>query len=236
MSAPTSIAEQVEQLQGSLGGRLPAEVLDIFARSQAQLAAAGIPEGTKAVGTRLKEEPLIDAHGAPTSLGALTAGRAAVLIFYRGGWCPYCNIALRTYREGLLPELARRGVALVAVSPQRPDGSLSVQEKNDLAFPVVSDVGNALAAQLGVLMAPRSREVRRAQEQLGIVLEQINADETENLPLPTVVILDPEHTIRWLDVHPDYSTRTEVWEILAALDAKLASAATRSKDDDQHAG
>jgi peroxiredoxin len=110
-----------------------------------------------------------------------------------------------------------RDVTLVAVSPQAPDGALSMTEKNHLAYPVVSDPGSSIARQLGILTAP-SPEARTAQLQLGLDLTAVNADATTTLPMPTAVILDAEHVLRWIDVHPDYSTRTEAQQILDALD------------------
>jgi len=122
-------------------------------------------------------------------------------VFYRGAWCPYCNIALATYQAQLLPQLTERGITLVAVSPQAPDGSLSMAEKNDLAYPVVSDPGSTVAGQLGILTAP-SAEARASQLQLGLDLTAVNADATTTLPMPTAVILDAEHVLRWIDAHP----------------------------------
>jgi peroxiredoxin len=92
-----------------------------------------------------------------------------------------------------------------------------MQEKNELTFTVLSDPGNQLARQVGVLTAP-STEVRAAQLQLGLDLTAVNADGTVELPMPTTVILDAEHTVRWIDVHPNYSTRSEPMGILVALD------------------
>jgi len=127
-----------------------------------------------------------------------------VIVFYRGGWCPYCNIALRTYQAELVPALATRGISLVAISPQTADGSLPSKQPNDLTFTVLSDPGNQLARQLGILTAP-SNAARAAQLQLGLDLTQVNADGTTGLPMPTVIITDAAGTIRWIDVHPDYT-------------------------------
>ena len=137
-------------------------------------------------------------------------------------WCPYCNIALNTYQAELVPELARRGVALVAISPQAPDGTLSTQEKNELTFTVLSDLGNQVAKAVGILTAP-SAEARAAQLELGLDLAVVNADGTTGLPMPTTIILDADHVVRWVDVHPDYTTRSEPAQILAALDAVALS-------------
>jgi alkyl hydroperoxide reductase subunit AhpC len=139
-----------------------------------------------------------------------------VIVFYRGAWCPYCNIALRTYQAQLVPALAERGIPLIAISPQTPDWSLSTQETKELTFTILSDPGNQIAGQLGILTAP-SAGTRGAQLQLGLDLTQVNADRTTALPMPTVIVADAAGVIRWIDVHPDYSTRTEPGQILQAI-------------------
>jgi hypothetical protein len=164
---------------------------------------------------------MLDAHGATTTLHAATGGGPAVIVFYRGGWCPYCNLALRTYSQELYPELAERDIELIAVSPHKPDGSLSTQQKNELPFPVLSDPRNALAAELGILLPARTNEIRTAQENIGTDLLTVNADGTENLPMPTVAALNAEHQLRWIDIHPDYTTRTEVADILTTVSTAL---------------
>ena len=177
-----------------------------------------MPEGVIEVGATLPDAELIDPHGATTTLYEALGDQVAVLVFYRGAWCPYCNIALNTYQAELVPELARRGVALVAISPQAPDGSLSTQEKNELTFTVLSDPANQVAKTVGILTAP-SAEARAAQLELGLDLTAVNADGTTGLPMPTTIIVDADHVVRWIDVHPDYTTRSEPDQILAALDA-----------------
>ena len=213
----TTIAEQVRHLAENTAAQPPNDVMAAFAREQADLAAQGTPAGVIEVGATLPDADLLDPHGAATSLyDAL--GRLTVVVFYRGAWCPYCNITLSTYQAELVPEVARRNVGLVAISPQVPDGSLSIQEKHDLTFAVLSDPGNQLAKAAGILTAP-SDEVRAAQVQLGLDLTDINADGTTGLPMPATLIVDADHAVRWVDVHPDYATRSEPEQILAALDA-----------------
>ncbi|HSL09531.1 MAG TPA: peroxiredoxin-like family protein [Pseudonocardiaceae bacterium] len=217
-SSTVSIADQVGAFNTAVADQIPAEALTTFTAEQARLDAAGVPAGVAAPGAVLPDVELLDVHGAPTSLFAVTGGRPAVIVFYRGAWCPYCNIALKTYQDQLLPQLNEHGIALVAISPQKPDGSLSSQQKNALAFPVMSDPGNVLADRLGILSTP-SAQAQAAMAQLGLDLTAANADGTPTLPMPTVVIADADHTIRWIDVHPDYTNRTEVADIINALDA-----------------
>jgi peroxiredoxin len=159
---------------------------------------------------------LFDAQGEWTTLNAARAGRPAVIVLYRGVWCPHCNLALRAYQQDLLPALERRGVALIAISPQRPDGSLSMQEKNELTFAVLSDPGNQVAGALGVLAAPDDDTGRT---HTGTALTGVSGDGTNVLPMPTVTVVDPAGTIRWIDVHPDYATRTAVVDIIDAVAA-----------------
>jgi peroxiredoxin len=215
-----TIAEQARELAKSQAAAPASDVMSAFGREQAALATFE-PAGVIAPGARLPEVELLDPQGLPTTLPAVLDGRQAVLVFYRGAWCPYCNIALSTYQAELLTELEKRGLAFVAVSPQRPDGSLSMQEKNNLRFAVLSDPGNQLAASVGIVTAPAA-EARAAQLQVGLDLEAINADGTTSLPMPTTLILDPDLTVRWIDVHPDYTTRSEPAAILGALDALAA--------------
>jgi peroxiredoxin len=92
-----------------------------------------------------------------------------------------------------------------------------MQEKNNLSFTVVSDPGNTLARRLGVLTQP-SVDALGAQLRLGLDLTTVNADGTIGLPMPTTLIVDAEHVLRWIDVHPDYSARSEPRQILDALD------------------
>ncbi|HEX4253387.1 MAG TPA: peroxiredoxin-like family protein [Pseudonocardia sp.] len=212
----STIAAQVEILQAGVAKQMPAETLAAFGAEQAKLVADGLPGGVATAGGPAPDGDLLDAHGQPTSLAATRGGRAAVVVFYRGGWCPYCNIALRTYEAELLPELREQGIELIAVSPQKPDGSLSTQETDELTFAVVSDPGNQLATALGILTRP-SADAQAAQRTLGLDLTEVNADGTANIPMPTTLVVDADGILRWIDVHPDYTTRTEVEDILAAV-------------------
>ncbi|MBP2472089.1 peroxiredoxin [Crossiella equi] len=210
-------AEQVAELTTAMAQQAPAELLAPFAAEQAALAAAGLPAGIAQPGTGMPDGALLDVHGTATSLAATRDGRPAVVVFYRGSWCPFCNLALRLYQEQLLPALTERGVTLIAVSPERPDGSLSLREKQELGFAVLSDPGNQLAAALGIRTEP-SEEAKRSQAAMGINVAKGNADGTAGLPMPTVALVDAAGVLRWLDVRPDYSTRTEPADIIAAVD------------------
>ncbi|MGA7132230.1 MAG: peroxiredoxin-like family protein [Mycobacterium sp.] len=217
MHTPT-IREQAHALAAGSAANLPADVIAAFTADQAALEARGVPPNVVVAGTVMPDGDLLDVHGAPTSLARLRAGRPAVAVFYRGAWCPYCNIALRTYQAELVPALGERGFELIAISPQKPDGSLTSAESNDLTYSVASDPGNQIATALGILTKPSPDSVA-AQVKLGLDLTEVNADGGKALPMPTVAVVDAAGIIGWIDVHPNYTTRSEVPDILAAVDA-----------------
>jgi peroxiredoxin len=218
MSSSPTINAQLTERRQAVNAALPADATAAFDAEQRDLAAAGIPAGVVQPGTPMPDAELLDARGDATSLATARDGGPAVVVFYRGAWCPYCNLTLRVYQQELVPALAERGVPLIAVSPQRPDGSLSMQETNELTFAVLSDPGSKLAAGLGILTAPAEDAVA-AQASLGLDVAEVNADGTRTLPMPTAVVLDAAGVIRWIDVHPDYTTRSDVGRILRAVEA-----------------
>jgi peroxiredoxin len=213
---PVTIREQSAQLKAAAAGRLPAEVVEVFDRSIQDLLDQGMPAGAVSVGDTLESFTLTDATNEPVTLDQLVASGPAVIVFYRGGWCPYCNLALRTYQQDLLPRLSAFSASLVAISPQTPDESLSTAEKAKLDFTVLSDPGSRLGRQVGIVFQ-QADGVLAAQRKLGLDLAQVNAEGSTQLPRPTVLIVDQDRTVRFVDVQPDYTARTEVADILAAL-------------------
>jgi peroxiredoxin len=212
-----TISEQSEQLKATAAEHLPAEVIDVFDRSIQGLLDQGIPAEVVAVGETLASFTLNDASGEQVELDQLLETGPVVIVFYRGGWCPYCNLALRTYQQELLPQLAAYDARLVAISPQSPDQSLTTVEKANLEFTVLSDPGSRVAQEIGIVFQ-QADEVLAAQRTLGLDLALVNAEGSTRLPRPTVLIIDQNRTVRFVDVQPDYTARTEVTDILTALD------------------
>jgi peroxiredoxin len=214
--ARATIHEQSEQLKAAASQHLPAEVLDVFDRSIQDFLDEGIPAESIKAGDALSQFTLNDANRTPTSLNQLVEHGPAVIVFYRGGWCPYCNLALRTYQHELLPQLNRFGARLVAISPQTPDESLSTAERAALEFTVLSDPGARLADHIGIAFE-QADDVLAAQRELGLDLAKVNAEGAVRLPRPTVLIVDQNRIVRFVDVQPDYTARTEAADIVAAL-------------------
>ncbi len=222
----TSIEQQVDQFNVGFNEQIGPRLAAVFQQEQADLVAAGAPSHRVTVGDAVPDAELVDASGGSVRLSAALGDGPAVLVFYRGAWCPYCNITLRTYQRDLLPALQEAGVALVAISPQTPEGTEQIADAAELGFPVLSDPANVLVRRLGILTEP-SADARSAHTDLGFDVADFNADRTGDIPFPTVLVLDQDRTVRFADVHVDYTTRTEVSEVLAALEGLTGSQSTR---------
>jgi len=168
---------------------------------------------------------LPDASGTPVVLSDRLRDGPVVLIFYRGGWCPYCNIQLRAYQRAL-DEITILGGQLLAISPQLPDGSLSTAELNKLSFDVLSDLGNRVAKAFGLVyeLPEQLREVMRAN---GKALSELNGDDSWELPLPATYVIAPDRRVALAAIELDYRERLAPEDAIAAL-RSLGTRATKA--------
>ena len=136
-----------------------------------------------------------------------------VLVFYRGGWCPYCNIHLRGFQK-LLAEFKAAGAQVVAISPQLPDQSLTTLEKDELAFPVLSDVGLSTARAFGVAFE-LPKALLSLYADFDVLLEDINGVEgAQELPMPATFVIRADRTLAYAHVEADFTRRAEPLEVL----------------------
>ena len=174
-------------------------------------------------GERAPDFTLTNARGAQVTLSGLLARGPVVLAFYRGGWCPYCNLQLRAYQKAL-PDIRAAGGQLVAVSPELPDKSLGTVEKNALEFEVLSDqTGEAGRAYR--LFFDLSGELRQLYAAGGNDLAKWNADGQWHLPLPATYVIGQDGLVRFAFVDAEYRNRAEPADVLAALRALQKKAA-----------
>lgn len=215
-----SLRDELRDLSENRFGNLPDDIRTIMERGLDELTASGIAERALGDGDQAPRFTLPSATGAEVALDDLLAAGPVVLTFYRGAWCPYCNLALRALQRHH-DAITAKGARLVAVSPQIPDESLSLTDKHGLAFDVLSDVGADVAKQYG-LAFDLSDELGELYDRLGFELERVNAGHSRTLPLPATYVIDGTGTIRWAFVEADYKVRAEPSDILAALDRVVA--------------
>lgn len=189
-----------------------------FLNSKIEEMTATFPfDGVPKVGDLAPDFSLPGVTGAPLSLAGALAGGPVILTFYRGAWCPYCNIQLAAY-ERALPQITAAGGHLIAISPQRPDGSLSMTEKNGLTFDVLSDIGNAVARAFGLVDALPA-ELQAAYTSFGVDLATINGDTSWELPIPATFVIARNRTIMLVHSEVDYRIRLSPDAIVDALHA-----------------
>lgn len=210
-----SLAEQLSAYQAAFQQRAAPERVALMETATANLRATGIASQALQVGAMAPDLTLPDALNRPVRLSALWQQGPLVLIFYRGGWCPYCNLELRAW-QAHVDGLRHLGAQLVAVSPQTPDNSLSTAEKNALAFPVLSDSALQAATAFGVAfeMPP---ELIALYSQSGNDLTVVNGNGRWVLPLPATYVIDREGRIAHAHVEADYRLRAEPADVLAEV-------------------
>lgn len=210
-----SLTEQLDRQRADAAERIPAEARRIMDDATAEIAASGAGSNAPREGSRAPDFALPDATGSTVRLAELLARGPVVLSFYRGGWCPYCNLELRAL-QAALPKIREQGSTLVAISPETPDSSLSTTEKNALEFPVLSDAGNRVAKEYGLVFTlPES--LRPLYEQFGIDLPVRNGDASFRLPVPGTFVIDGDGTVRLAFVDPDYTQRLDPQDVVRAL-------------------
>jgi peroxiredoxin len=208
-----TLKDRFNELQAERERSWSAEQLARNAGQRRLLAKRHDPAKLPQVGDEIPPFTLIDAEGRELTRDALVAQGPAVLVFFRFGGCPACNIALPHYDATLWPELQARGIPLVAVSAQTPVDRALIQ-RHDLAFPVASDPGYALARSLGITFFPEDQpEVAPGESWIGATLGTFSYE----IDQPAVLVLGPDGKVLFLDVSPDWLDRTESETILAAL-------------------
>jgi peroxiredoxin len=189
---------------------------DAMLRADFEIGASGVAQRAARAGDRAPGFILTSAKGETVCLSQLLRSGPVVLSFYRGGWCPYCNLELRALQK-ILPRIQALGASLVAISPQKPDASLSTAEKDALEFPVLSDPGCAVARQFGVAFELPS-VLRPIYQRFGHDLPTVNGGGYWLLPIPATYLIAPDGVIALAFVDADYRNRLEPAEVVAALE------------------
>lgn len=185
--------------------------------AQAQIADSAQAVRPILVGSPVPAVELSDLSGAPTTLAALLDGKPTVLVFYRGGWCPYCNVQLSELRK-LGPDLAKHGFQLLAISPDRAEEIGKMLEKGDIDFTLASD-SRALSLQaFGIAFRVDDATLEKYQG-FGIDLERASGETHHALPVPSVFVIDAAGVIQFGYVNPDYRTRVPLRMVRAAIEA-----------------
>ena len=194
---------------------VPPETQAVHARVIAELKAKHLAAGILAVGTKAPVFELKDPGGKAVSSPDLLSQGPLVICFFRGRWCPFCVGQLEAMNQ-IQPQIEQAGASLVAISPQTVQQSFFMADQHKLRFPLLSDTGNKVARQFGlVYRAPEDQQAiyRRAF----INLPFANGDDSWELPIPATFVLDRDGTLLYASASEDYTERPEPAQILLQL-------------------
>jgi len=211
----TRLADQIEATVSTFMARLTAADAQLVGRSFEQLLASSVAANALGTGQQAPDFALPDVLGETVRLSQALEQGPVVLSFYRGGWCPFCNLELRAL-QARLPEIRALGASLIGISPELPDHSLNTAERLGLGFEVLSDVGNRTARDYGLLFTV-FEELRPLYLKWGLDVPASNGDDSWELPVPASYVIDAGGTVRAAYVNRDYTRRMEPEQIVAAL-------------------
>lgn len=200
---------------------VPPAVVETMHRATDELIASGLAERALKAGDVAPAFQLKDADGNAVSSADLLARGPLIVSFYRGVWCPYCNMDLQAL-QAALPAFDDAGASLVAISPQTPVNSRKSARNNGLAFPILSDEGNAVAAAFGLRFKLPDYLIA-LYKSLKNDLQAFNGDDSWTLPMPARFVIGQDGVIRYAEVNPDYTIRPEPLDLLPAIRAAAAA-------------
>jgi peroxiredoxin len=208
-------------------GRFPLkptkEALDIMHRATAELIASAQAQRAKKAGDMAPEFTLDDPDGKPISSRELLAKGPLVLSFYRGVWCPFCNLELQALQSAL-PEITARGASLAAISPQTAPNSRKSQRDNKLGFPILSDAKSEVANAFGIRFKLQD-DLIELYKSFKNDLPAFNGDPAWVLPMPARYVIGTDGVIAYSEVNPDYTQRPDPSDLLPVLDRLQTSRA-----------
>jgi peroxiredoxin len=219
-----SLKEQLAEYRAGWYKRVPPERQAIMQRHIDQLRRGAIAHTMLKVGDRAPAVVLKNVNGETVDVSMLLKDGPVIVTFYRGGWCPYCNLELKAYQE-ILPDIAAAGASLVAISPEKPDNTLSTAEKNALAFEVLSDIGQKVGRAFG-LVYEFSDELKTAYQGFNLDIPARNGAPGEwALPVSATYVIDRDGVIVYAYTDPDYRDRADPRDVLKAVTSRKAVAA-----------
>lgn len=194
----------------------PPQVSEIMHRATDELVATGQAARSRKAGDRFPEFTLADTDGKPVRSKDLLMKGPLVVSFYRGIWCPYCNLDLQALEQAV-PDIRARGANLVAISPQTAPNSRKSQRDNKLSFPILTDAKSELAHALGIRFALPDYLID-LYKSFKNDLPQINNNPDWVLPMPARYVVGSDGIIVYSEVNPDYTQRPDPSELFPVLD------------------
>lgn len=208
-------SEEALKMQNNFMSSLPKENLDTLEEAFAESMTSDAGEHALRKGDKARDFNLINAKGGKTRLSDLLTKGPVVINFYRGGWCPYCNIEFKALHS-FLPQIKEMGATLIGISPELPDASMDTVEKHQLQFEVLSDVDNKLAREYGILFEVPTK-MRALYKEWELDFSNVNGNDSWELPIPATYVINRDGVIAHAYINKNYTERMEPADIVKVL-------------------
>lgn len=202
-----NLNRELKKLQEQTLKNIPEEYVEVMLKDVEIQVKKGLTKNALAIGETIPNFKLENAVGEQVDVKDLLENGPLVISFYRGAWCPYCNMELAAYQE-VLSELIEAGGQLVAISPELPDASMSLIEKHGLKYQILSDVNNEVARQFG-LVFKLSDSLQKVYSKLGLDLSEGQGNSNYELPFPATYVINSDGRVVEMSVQYDYTQRLE---------------------------
>lgn len=210
-----NLEQQINELNENLAKQLPTEVLEVFGKSIQDLKAKNMEDSSISVGDKFPDFSLPNTSDKTVALKELLQNGKVIIAFFRGSWCPYCNLELKALQDNL-KQIIGKNVTLIAVSPQTSDYSEELKINHHLEFELLTDKNNALAKQLGITFELQNYVIP-TYSSLGIELSEYNENNNNELPVPAVFVIDTNSSIVYKFVDTNYMNRINIQELIEQL-------------------
>ena len=211
-----SYSEQYQQIVQEFMAGLPDEAQAIVMKNFEEIMSSDFGDNALNEGATASDFTLPNLKGEATQLSTLLDEGPVVINFYRGGWCPFCNLEFKSLHD-VLQQIRQHDATLVGISPELPDNSMNTAEKHNLQFEVLSDVGNKVADQYGLVMKV-PEVIRPLYLEWGLDLPTVNGEESWELPIPATYVINTDGKVVRAYVNKNYTERMEPDDIIKALE------------------
>lgn len=212
------LQEQTEKLRQNVLTKMPQSIVQNFLNDIRQLKVAKLKEKALQVGDTVPDHLFKDIKGNDVQLNSIHKSDYLILNFYRGGWCPYCNMELREY-ERLKDQFNTLGAHIIAISAEVTELANKTNAKNEISYPIVTDIDARFMKEVGVVFQ-LSEKAKKDFVGFGMDFQKIHGNENYELPVPAIYVIDKNFKILFVHFEEDYMTRLEPTTLVQLLKSK----------------
>lgn len=211
----SNLKDALNEYKNAVKEKVPADVWQKMTEATEALNKADLAKNALKSGASFPDFTLNNQHGVAKRFSDYLQSGPVILNIYRGGWCPYCNLEMKAFHD-ILPEIKARGAQLIGMSPETPDHAKDTAAKAGIEIDILSDVGNSVSRQLGLVFT-LAENLKPIYQQFGIDIPAFNGDSSFTLPLPATYLIDKTGKVLYHFIDVDYTLRQEPKELLSFI-------------------